>query len=254
MTKENEDQLFKLALSPFRLVSWEEHHRLNPPSFEPKRITDLSGTQSFLEVGEVTYSDDPILLDLVNADCEQPNNSLKKRLREWADEEARKQDSIEKTRKYIPVRAGNFIVWYSPSEEVLERLPDFTANTIRAELSGKDIIIQTEEFREEYPTSGFCYLDMCEKANGAISCSKIFPNPAQDKHTVLSYELAEERNIITALYDLSGRKLREFSSLKTQQRGKHEEEISLAGIEKGIYLVAIVTDRGEKLSRRIIID
>ncbi|MES2765722.1 MAG: T9SS type A sorting domain-containing protein [Bacteroidota bacterium] len=253
LSEEEANYLNKLSLSPYKSVSWEEHQRLNPPSFEPKRITDLSGTRLFMEVGETSDSDDPVLIDLLQGNVEQPDNSLKLRLRKWADEEAHKQDSIEKTRKYIPIRAGNFIVWYSPESEVLSRLPESVCNSIHAELTGNNIV-SANEFREEYPTSGFCYLDLCEKTNGAIICSKVSPNPAPDKRTTLSYELSEERGIVTALYDLSGRKLREFCALKTMEKGKHDEEISLDGIEKGIYLIAIITDKGEKLSRRLIID
>jgi hypothetical protein len=261
LTPEDEARMHKLAVAPYRFVSWEEHARIAPPTFVPKRITDLSGTTTYFVSSDETERKmaqseiPPDLLDFFQYGSQRTlDSALKIKLQEWSLKNARLQDSLEKTQKYIPIKAGNFIAWFRTSEEVLERLPYFVANTIRAELLGKDLMIQTEEFREEYPTSGFCYLDMCEKASGAIICSKISPNPAQDKRTVLSYELAEERNIITALYDLSGRKLREFSSLRPQQKGKHEEEISLAGIEKGIYLVAIITDRGEKLSRRIIID
>lgn len=247
--------------SSFRFVSLEEHTRTNPPSFNPKKITDLSGTVTYfsssnesdraLENNQIP----PELLDFFQYGSQRTlDSNLKEQLRIWAFKKARLQDSIDKTRKFIPIKAGNFIAWYRTDEEVLKVLPYIVANSIRAELSGKDVIIQTEEFREEYPARGFCYLDLCEKASGAIVCAAVSPNPATDRRTVLSYELIEERGIVTALYDLSGRKLRELSPLKSREKGRHEEEISLAGVEKGIYMIAIITDKGEKLSRRLIVD
>ncbi|HYF03137.1 MAG TPA: T9SS type A sorting domain-containing protein [Patescibacteria group bacterium] len=244
-----------------REVPWHEHLKNPPPSFVPIRITDNTGNKEFFSAANdiVQKLEEAEMPDKLKEFYQYASRNaitpeIKELIETWHIRSKTICDSVNRLSEYLPIRAGNFIVWYSPSEEVLERLPNYIVTSIRTELLGKSAIIQMEEFHERYPTSGFCYLDLCEKTNGAIACSKVYPNPAADKRTAVSYELAEARNITLALFDLSGRKLRDLSSVQPRSEGKHEEEISLVGIDKGIYLIAILTDKGEKLSRRLIVD
>jgi hypothetical protein len=160
-----------------------------------------------------------------------------------------------------PVENGNnekpwqVILWYYPTPEFLAALPKRISSDVQNELAqahafmSGDTINGTAIHPGEAP-----YLDIWRAGNGAINSSSVFPVPAVEDRLTLRYTLADSRAVSVTLHDIRGRHLRELAAPKERSGGTYEEVIQTADLDRGIYLLAINTDRGEHAVLRIIVE
>lgn len=68
----------------------------------------------------------------------------------------------------------------------------------------------------------------------------LYPNPAQNR-TTLSYSLTSSSNVTLNIYDINGRLV---SSLNkgNQSAGIHTQEISLTSLDKGVYMIQVISN------------
>jgi hypothetical protein len=78
----------------------------------------------------------------------------------------------------------------------------------------------------------------------------LYPNPAQNQ-TTLSYTLSSSSNVTLNIFDMNGRLI---SSLEKgrQAAGLHTQEISLSGLEKGVYMIQIITNQTSEAAKLIV--
>jgi hypothetical protein len=88
---------------------------------------------------------------------------------------------------------------------------------------------------------------------GAIAEPAIFPNPSPGQST-FKYTLAEPRAVSIAIHDLLGKQLMVVASAENKSSGTFEKELDLASLEAGVYLLVMVTDRGEQITQRLVIE
>jgi hypothetical protein len=100
--------------------------------------------------------------------------------------------------------------------------------------------------------TGGPYLDAWRTADGAVISSMLFPNPAHQETTLL-LRLDAPRLLTVALHDLYGRKLREIMQFEMTSPGERGVAIDLGGIREGIYLIAVMTEKGERVVQRVVL-
>ncbi len=78
----------------------------------------------------------------------------------------------------------------------------------------------------------------------------LYPNPAQNR-TTLSYSLQSSSNVVLNIFDMNGRLV---SSLNkgSQRAGVHTQEISLNSLDKGVYMIQIITNQTSEAVKLIV--
>lgn len=174
-----------------------------------------------------------------------------------------------------------YVFWYEVTPELISALPEQIGASIRRENDGiEDVRLQTKAaFRkgqrvpvpaailfEDEPqaeaqqggesrlTGGDAvYYDIWRSAVGAVVSSLLFPNPVSGRNVVLQYTLDEERSVTITLHDISGRCLAELVPASRKAKGECREALVLPGLQPGMYLVVIQTDRGEYAVQRLVV-
>ncbi|HYF03260.1 MAG TPA: T9SS type A sorting domain-containing protein [Patescibacteria group bacterium] len=181
----------------------------------------------------------------------------------------------------------NFIFWYDATPEFIAALPERFKSTLvlegRAmqslamqaekaendlaaipspqqvlkEIQRKELKVESQEIlipeREKHLT-GETYFDVWRGASGALVSSQIFPNPVTGKRATVKFSLKEDRNVIITLHDIFGRRIAELTRGAFLKSGEHSLEVLLKGTERGIYLIAIHTDKGEQAVQRLLVE
>ena len=175
------------------------------------------------------------------------------------------------------------ILWFEPSESFLDALPGNIAAQLRRELqialllhekpeaesldefiAKQSAAIQTtyralkeagmlENGEGNEQRAGNTIISVLHSMSGAVTSSRIYPNPA-DKRVVVEYYLDRPRQVALDLYSLDGSYLRRVEELESRARGEHQRTLDLGTIRAGIYLLSILTDQGERALQRLIVE
>ena len=146
-------------------------------------------------------------------------------------------------------------LWYYPTQEFLDALPAQYSSQIKTELGMIDnvkngVVTIDQACGKLYNEASF--FDFCRVSSGAVTNVKASPNPATD-NTNLSYDLKVDCKISISLHDLNGKHIKTFLNYDYQPAGQQNINIPLSDIEKGFYLLAITTEKGEQVIQRLII-
>lgn len=117
---------------------------------------------------------------------------------------------------------------------------------IYAATYGKGLFMNYDNIAEERPEP--VSLNSVEQL--ATTSFDLYPNPAQNR-TTLSYSLNSASNVTLNIFDMNGRMI---SSLEKgrQSAGLHTQEISLTGLEKGVYMIQIITNSTSQAAKLIV--
>lgn len=96
--------------------------------------------------------------------------------------------------------------------------------------------------------------ELTRPSNGALSDATLYPNPATHGATTLSFALGEDRLISVSVVDLSGATVADVVRSQRFASGMRDVSIPVSGIAPGMYVVKVQTDKGEMLSKRIIVE
>lgn len=165
-------------------------------------------------------------------------------------------DNYMKLNKLIPVRVNlpdcenHYILWYEPTDEFLEALPEDHRERIEKELQ---VFENSEDVCRDVPKAGEeNYLDLWRSCSGSIENFTVFPNPTSGNVNV-SYDLKDQRDINIAIHDLDGRKIKELSGNKSRTPGKWTENYNIGNLQPGMYLISVQTNSGAQAVQRIIL-
>lgn len=78
----------------------------------------------------------------------------------------------------------------------------------------------------------------------------VYPNPAREQ-AVLSFELAAAQSVNLSVYDLNGRKVKDFGSMYLSA-GVNEIPISLTGMSEGLYMVNLQSNQGRMVGKLVV--
>ncbi len=134
------------------------------------------------------------------------------------------------------------ILWYEPTDSFFASLPKPIADEIKLEYTA---ILANQ------PTPSCKYFEVCQSVKGMINEYSVFPNPTNNELNVL-IDLAEERKLTISLTDISGKIVKNFSKDLVQSKGKKEYPFQIGDVSEGMYLLLIETDKGERVTQRII--
>lgn len=87
----------------------------------------------------------------------------------------------------------------------------------------------------------------------AVSDPMVYPNPSPGR-TMFKYTLAEPRAISIAIHDLLGKQVMKVTGLEMKSAGTFEKELDLSSLDAGVYLLIMVTDAGEQITQRVVIE
>lgn len=153
-------------------------------------------------------------------------------------------------------RAADIHLWYLPTTEFIDLLPDRYRDALR-----KEVATIAAVQREKLPPGAACerltgqptYLDLCRTSSGALQAGSIAPNPAHDNITV-GFHVTEPRGVSLSLHDMNGRFIRTLVELlRVDLEQKVNLPVRIDGVKSGIYLVVVRSDRGEQLVQRLIV-
>lgn len=117
---------------------------------------------------------------------------------------------------------------------------------IYAATYGKGLFMNYDNITENHPEP--VSLNTVEQI--ATTNINLYPNPAQNR-TTLSYALSSSSNVTLNIFDMNGRLV---SSLEkgTQRAGVHTQEISLNFLDKGVYMIQIITNQTAEAVKLIV--
>ncbi|MBX3043626.1 MAG: T9SS type A sorting domain-containing protein [Candidatus Kapabacteria bacterium] len=148
------------------------------------------------------------------------------------------------------------ILWYYPSPEFINSLPERYRKILVSEISiinklsnGEiDINSACEMSSEE------TFFDICRFKSGGLSIRGIYPNPTYDANVTLDFSLDEMRDIEINIYDLQGSFIGLISKPQRMERGNQSMKLNLGKLNTGIYIIGIKSNMNEFVSQRIVIN
>lgn len=152
------------------------------------------------------------------------------------------------------------IFWFEPSVELFNNLPPGISNDLKNEYytfiseSNNIETADTSSSSSNTPSTDKSincnYFESC-KSTLYLESLNIYPNPAKSSITV-DFNTFDELEGSIYLFNISGSKLRTLVPNSIFLAGQNSYFIDLSGVEPGIYLVSINTDKGFKTQRIIV--
>jgi hypothetical protein len=136
------------------------------------------------------------------------------------------------------------IYWYNPTDSFINLLPERIRSTLKAE---KDAILKDSPST----TSTSCtYFEACQSTL-QLENLIVFPNPASQNATV---QFSVNQDIVgyISLTNMAGVGIKQLISSTTMKAGFNSFQLDLSGIQSGIYIVSIVSNKGFKTKRLIV--
>ena len=118
---------------------------------------------------------------------------------------------------------------------------------IYAATYGKGLFMYRDELQSPMDTVSVGLADMPAQT---VAQMNLCPNPAAN-NTVLNYSLATSSKVVMNIFDMNGRLV---SSLDKgmQSSGSHSQIIDLRSMEKGVYMIQVVTNGAVKTAKLIV--
>lgn len=163
-----------------------------------------------------------------------------------------KNDILNRIKYYIPILVKaktndtiepfNLIMWYEPTEVFFNSLPPEIANQIKTEYNA---------ISNNLPAPSCKYFEVCQNVTGKINSYLAYPNPAEQTLNI-EIDLAEERNLEFIITDITGKIIKTLNQNLKQAKGTQTYTYQIGELTEGMYLLIITTDKGEKVSTRIV--
>lgn len=165
--------------------------------------------------------------------------------------------------KFIGVRVQsgcpNFSMtfWYEPTLELIRQLPTRYYSVLKDELDranggNTSSLKDSDNPTNDSPQTGCRYMDACRTTSGAVTESSVYPNPASER-MILRFTLSEPRVCSISLHYLNGMFIEQISNQVSYAVGEHTINQLLSNKEAGMYLLSMVTDKGERIVQRIVL-
>ncbi len=126
-----------------------------------------------------------------------------------------------------------------------------TKNTgvIYAATYGRGIMRNTD-FQDTIPIESNVALVDVENGNSSNISIAVYPNPAVDEATI-AYTLNDAANVTFRLVDLNGREVSQFDGGR-QAKGTHTQILDVQNLQRGIYVIQMITDKASSNVKLIV--
>ncbi len=151
-------------------------------------------------------------------------------------------------------REIDVILWYPPSEELATALPPAFAKQVRREL---DILQKLDNENvdvqriDKYAPGDSRIMNIWRSSAGALVASAVSPNPVIEQ-AELSFELEEARSLTITLHSIFGDYLQEVGRGEFGP-GEHRIPLLLNDVSSGVFLLAISSNRDERVIQRVVL-
>ena len=147
------------------------------------------------------------------------------------------------------------LLWYIASKELVNKLPERYRAGIMKELSYLDKIekgeMTLEEACDNLPEES--YLNLCAMKSGALTFTKIYPNPAKD---VINIEYINhiDGKVRISLVDANGALMQLLQDMKEVNSGMNLFKADISKVQSGLYMIVLESDSGDQIMQKIIIE
>jgi hypothetical protein len=146
----------------------------------------------------------------------------------------------------LPIKISNgnasIIAWYEPNYLFLSSLPNSESTEIKTEYNA---------ISNNLPAPSCKYFEVCQNVTGKINSYLAYPNPAEQTLNI-EIDLAEERQLEFIVTDITGKIIKTLNQNLKQAKGIQTYTYQIGELTEGMYLLIITTDKGEKVSTRIV--
>jgi len=145
---------------------------------------------------------------------------------------------------------------FVPTEAFLDKMPTRYRESLKREITA---LKKIESGELHYPdgckglSEQETFFDVCKIESDNIKDVKIYPNPAKAQAKI-DFTLLQDRYLNITIYDINGKFIKEVKSWQKIRSGRINSEIDLNNLEKGMYLITISTEKGEKVVQRLVIN
>ena len=155
--------------------------------------------------------------------------------------------------KYTIVET-EIILWYVPTDEFINALPERYSSRLRNELEIIEKIekgeIKKEEACKELQES-VSILGLCPVHHENLEIKSIYPSPGRDD-THIKFTNGKEQKLSVYLFDMTGKEVKCIADKKLFLQGEHNLWIDLSNLISGIYIAVIIDDEGNAISSKFI--
>lgn len=152
----------------------------------------------------------------------------------------------DKIKLLVPIKIVqnnvSIIAWYEPDSLFLSLLPNTESSEIKTEYNA---------IANNLPAPSCKYFEVCQNVTGKINSYLAYPNPAEQTLNI-EIDLAEERNLEFIVTDITGKIIKTLNQNLKQAKGIQTYTYQIGELTEGMYLLIITTDKGEKVSTRIV--
>lgn len=157
------------------------------------------------------------------------------RLKEIADKQAKEKDTLNKSTIVA------YEIFANPEPE-----PDNNEE----EVTDPNLSVIQQHRLMQQARPGEPVMEVWWQSAGAVMVLNITPNPARDA-TELTFMLDEARIVALDLYRYDGQRVKRLTEGVSLPAGQHQLRADLRGVQPGLYLLGVTTDRGEQALRRL---
>lgn len=158
-----------------------------------------------------------------------------------------------KNKKYTIVES-EIILWYVPTDEFINALPERYSSRLRHELEIIEKIesgeIKKEEACKELQESE-SILGLCPVHHENLEIKSIYPSPGRED-THIKFTNGKEQKLSVYLFDMKGEEVKCIADKKLFLQGEHNLWIDLSNLISGIYIAVIIDDEGNAISSKFI--
>ena len=151
---------------------------------------------------------------------------------------------VEFTPKSKKPTTNTAYLWYKPTTEFIDALPDDFAEPIWSEtiLGDRGIVAsQDGNFTDSW------------RSVSDILTPNLYPNPVRDSKATIEFTLQSPASLTIIIFDITGNKIRELFPLAPYSQGKQTLELPLNSLDDGMYLVAIMPENRQPVVQRLLI-
>lgn len=147
------------------------------------------------------------------------------------------------------------IFWYEPTEEFLALLPKDIREQLKYELTlipndaqaSSQLTTENKNNNSQEPKKQCVYLDPCSDIKTNLKELKLYPNPTTGDVNI-KISATEATSGTLSINNLAGQELKSVQLADIRQGVK----IDISDLPAGIYLVTLLTNDGDKITRRVI--
>lgn len=146
------------------------------------------------------------------------------------------------------------VLWYLPTKEFVEALPERYRNVLSRELKAIEMI-ESGKMMPEEACKGLSgeetFFELCKLSSESVKDITVYPNPFNDNGKI-KFFLLNDRIVNMTIHDVSGNYIKTLLNWEKLQKGEQIIDFDMNGLQSGIYIINISTDNSERVNKRFV--